>query len=59
MEPAFLLQFNNNESFNLVVNISLLEQSFGKAIFVKALEDVLLSDISEYLNDFVYSVVKV
>lgn len=59
MEPAFLLQFNDNESFNLVVNISLLEQSFGKAIFVKALEDVLLSDISEYLNDFVYSVVKV
>ena len=59
MEPAFLLQFYNYKSLHLVVDISLLKKSFCETAFVEAFEDVLFSDISEYLDDFVNSVIQV
>jgi hypothetical protein len=59
MEPTLLLQLQYDYTFNVVVNVALLQQSLGKTVLVEAFKHVFLVEVSKNLNDFVYSVVQV
>jgi hypothetical protein len=59
MESTFLLQLDYNQSLYFVVDVPLFKKSLSKTAFVKALEDILFSNVSEQLNYLVDSIVKI
>jgi hypothetical protein len=59
MESTFLLQLDYNQSLYFVVDVTLFKKSLSKTAFVKALEDILFSNVSEQLNYLVDSIVEI
>jgi hypothetical protein len=59
MESTFLLQLDYNQSFYFVIDVPLFKKSLCKTAFVKALEDILFSNVSEQLNYLVDSIVEI
>ena len=59
METAFLLKFEYDNAFDVIIDMPLLEQPFRKAIFVETLEDILLVEVAENLNYLVNSVIQI
>ena len=56
IESTFFFEFFNHFFFSIFKNSPWIEKSFGKEILVELLEDVLVLQVPEYLDHFIYFV---